>query len=185
MSPSVLTHICDSAAVRLKLYWKLNALLTVADRWNSIKRGRLWLATGSMWLVGALWHQQQLAHTCFLFISRVRRGEYYYWVIKSVCSCMTDAAHEVERATVACQLKNDKKHWDIWRSCATSSVDNETGFSLFKPLKIAQNSLGSITVQQRVTHHVLNHVWFTQPFTVFLFSTVYNVLMIFWLNKCS
>lgn len=49
-------------------------------------------------------HTHTHSHTC-LFISRVRHGEYYYWVIKSVYSCMTDVAHGVERATVDCQLK--------------------------------------------------------------------------------
>lgn len=37
--------------------------------------------------------------------------------------------------------KNRKnKNTVAWRSCATSSVDNETGFSLFEPLKIADSS---------------------------------------------
>lgn len=86
-----------------------------------------------------LWHQQQLrsdyykhTHSTYcLFISG--DGEYYHWAIKSVCSCMADVAHGVERAAVVTR----KKLRVTWRSCATSSVDNETGFSLFKPLKIA------------------------------------------------
>ena len=62
--------------------------------------------------LAVLWHQQQLRSdyykhtlTYCLFISGVRRGEYYYWAIKSVRSCSADVAHGAERASQPKKLK--------------------------------------------------------------------------------